>query len=79
MSQHGLFISHTSIRFPLANGHRSYPREDDCDENEERKGKMEVYDDDEEEEEEKEEKEKEEEEDCDDYDGRYQAIFAAGG
>ena len=77
MSQHGLFISHTSIRFPLeANGHRSYPREDDCDENEERKGKMEVYDDDDEEE----EVEKEgEEEDCDDYDGRYQAIFAAGG
>ena len=35
---------------------------------------MEVYDDDDEEEE-----EEKEEEDCDDYDGRYQAIFAAGG
>ena len=41
---------------------------------------MEGYDDEEEEEEEeKEEEEKEEEEDCDDYDWRYQAIFAAGG
>ena len=40
---------------------------------------MEVYDDDEEEEEKKEEEKEGEEEDCDDYDGRYQAIFAAGG